>query len=56
MEKNNRPLPPSCPQCGSTDTIHIIWGYPGPELLRQEANGEIWLGGCTLHGSEKKMI
>ena len=37
-----------CPECGSTDVVEIIYGYPGPELRDREIKGEVALGGCCV--------
>lgn len=39
---------PSCPECGSSDVVEIVYGYPGPEMVEASLNGEVELGGCCL--------
>jgi hypothetical protein len=39
---------PVCPQCGSRNTVLIVYGYPGPELLEKSLVGEVELGGCMV--------
>lgn len=38
----------ACPRCRSDDTIPIVYGYPGPELMEAMERGEIMLGGCCI--------
>jgi hypothetical protein len=43
--------PPACPQCGSTDTVPIMYGYPSPETFEAVERGEIpgiAIGGCMV--------
>ena len=38
---------PSCPKCGKSDNVvKIIFGMPTPELVKEEEEGKIALGGC----------
>ena len=39
---------PPCPKCGSREVIPIVYGMPGPELLRKSAEGRVALGGCVV--------
>jgi hypothetical protein len=39
--------PGPCPGCGGPG-IPIAFGFPGEELIRAEARGEVILGGCCL--------
>lgn len=39
---------PVCPSCGSSDTIPIRYGFPGPEMFEKADRGEIALGGCVI--------
>jgi len=41
-------MPITCPKCGSTQVIKIIYGYPGRDLGDAEERGEIKLGGCCI--------
>lgn len=36
----------SCPHCYSIRIVPIIYGMPGPELVEQAKQGDIFLGGC----------
>lgn len=36
-----------CPICNS-ESLPIVYSYPGPELLDRAAKGEIVLGGCIV--------
>lgn len=47
-----RRRPASCPRCGSTDTIPIAYGLPGPELMEAAERGEVAIGGCIVSGSQ----
>jgi len=38
----------TCPLCGSSRVIPIIYGYPSMEMWAQENQGEIELGGCCI--------
>jgi predicted RNA-binding Zn-ribbon protein involved in translation (DUF1610 family) len=40
--------PRACPQCGSTDAVRIVYGYPTVELFEAEQRGEVSLGGCVV--------
>ena len=37
-----------CPFCGSTTTLPILYGLPGPEMERQAWWGEVVVGGCVV--------
>lgn len=37
-----------CPECGSSRTARIVYGYPSPELIEQASRGEVVLGGCVI--------
>ena len=37
-----------CPFCESEETIPIVYGLPGPELLAEAGRGEVALGGCVI--------
>jgi len=39
--------PPCCPSCGSFDFQRILYGYPTPEAIEEEAEGKYILGGCV---------
>lgn len=39
----------SCPQCGATDPIDIIYGFPSSEMMEAASQGAIALGGCIMH-------
>ena len=43
-----------CPQCGSTDTTKIMYGYMSitDELREKIDKGKVRLGGCTLYGND----
>ncbi len=38
----------TCPKCGSTKTVPILYGYPSYEAFEAAERGEILLGGCEL--------
>ena len=40
---------PNCPNCGSSNSIPIIYGEPSPELMEQARKGEVALGGCIIY-------
>jgi hypothetical protein len=35
----------TCPQCGTTAPLPILYGYPEPQHIRAALRGEIALGG-----------
>ena len=37
-----------CPECGSKNIIPIVYGFPGSELMEEEYEGKIKLGGCCI--------
>lgn len=37
-----------CPNCGSKDTLKIIYGYPSYALFLEAEAGKVKLGGCCL--------
>jgi predicted kinase len=38
----------SCPVCGGTLWIPIVYGLPGPDLVAAAERGEVALGGCMV--------
>ena len=36
-----------CPRCGN-ELLPIVYGMPGPEMLKKAERGEIYLGGCLI--------
>lgn len=38
----------SCPECGTTDPIEILYGFPSSEMMEAADNGFIALGGCII--------
>ncbi|WP_353894469.1 hypothetical protein PRVXH_001274 [Proteinivorax hydrogeniformans] len=45
-----------CPECGSSDTVEIVYGKPTSEAFEAANRGEIVLGGCCepLNGPSRK--
>ena len=39
---------PTCPKCGSSEYIPIIYGKPNDELIEKAEKGEVVLGGCIV--------
>lgn len=37
-----------CPKCASKNTVKIVYGYPGPELMMKYKEGKVKLGGCVI--------
>ena len=35
-----------CPNCGSGDSVPILWGFPSPEAIAAYERCELMLGGC----------
>lgn len=38
----------SCPECGSTEVIPIVYGMPDQALFEASERGEVELGGCVI--------
>lgn len=38
----------SCPECGTTDPIEILYGFPSGEMFEAAEAGLIALGGCIV--------
>lgn len=45
---NERAADKTCPECGSEDTVRIVYGFPGTEMIEAAERGEIALGGCVI--------
>ena len=44
--------PPSCPECGSTRVLPILYGFPSQQLMKEVKETtppEVELGGCCIH-------
>jgi hypothetical protein len=39
-----------CPGCGREDSVPMVWGLPGPDLMELAERGLVALGGCMLPG------
>ena len=39
---------PRCPGCGRARMLPIVYGLPGPELMRDARRGRVALGGCVV--------
>jgi hypothetical protein len=37
---------PTCPNCGASAGIPILYGYPSPGMIEDDDAGKIELGGC----------
>jgi len=37
-----------CPNCGSQNVVPMIYGLPGPELIQEQEEGKVELGGCLI--------
>lgn len=37
-----------CPFCGSDEVLPILYGLPGPEMMKEAEAGRIALGGCCI--------
>ncbi len=44
-DKRNKP---TCPKCGSTTVLPILYGLPAAEAVEEAKRGEIALGGCCI--------
>jgi hypothetical protein len=50
MEPPEPAKPSCCPECGGTELLRIVYGYPGPEMFEEAERGEVRLGGCVISG------
>ena len=40
---------PECPKCNKNDEVlPIVYGYPGPEMMKKSNEGKCVLGGCVI--------
>src|SRR3954467_10530202 len=39
-----------CPRCGREESVPLVWGLPGPDLMDLAERGLVALGGCMLPG------
>ncbi len=39
---------PSCPRCGATEALRIVYGLPTNEAVAAAERGEFRLGGCVI--------
>jgi hypothetical protein len=46
--KRDAGRPPRCPVCGSKDSVEIVYGLPGAELIEASERGEVAIGGCVV--------
>jgi hypothetical protein len=56
MMTENTNEQPVCPQCGSEQTVPIVYGLPGDELLKEAEQGEVELGGCCMRGNDPNWV
>ena len=45
----------TCPECGSLDVLEIVYGCPGPELVKDFDAGKVWLGGCIRSAGDPRL-
>jgi len=38
----------ACPSCGANDSVPIVYGLPGPELMEEAKAGKVAIGGCIV--------
>lgn len=38
----------TCPKCNKRNSIRIVYGYPGDEMMESSQKGDIILGGCIV--------
>ncbi|MCH8814788.1 MAG: hypothetical protein IH957_06765 [Chloroflexi bacterium] len=49
--------PPSCPACGTSNSvIPIIFGYPGQSLMEEAQSAEVALAGCEVNEVEPSHV
>lgn len=41
--------PPSCPACGCTKVVEIVYGFPPAWVKAAARQGELELGGCCIY-------
>ena len=39
---------PPCPRCNATQTVHIVYGMPDEDLMREAQRGAVKLAGCLV--------
>ena len=39
---------PRCPLCDSDEVLPILYGLPGPEMVKEAEEGKIAIGGCIV--------
>jgi len=39
---------PRCPLCDSDEVLPILYGLPGPEMVKEAEEGRIAIGGCIV--------
>lgn len=44
----------TCPKCGSSEVVRIVYGYPSPECIEEARRGAIRLGGCCIRGDDPR--
>jgi ribosomal protein S27E len=37
-----------CPNCGSTEIVPIVYGYPTKKTWQDQSEGKVVLGGCCV--------
>ena len=37
-----------CPSCGASTRLPIVYGLPGPDLMKEAEEGRVELGGCAI--------
>ena len=45
-DENRRNSP--CPECGSSNVVPVLYGYPAPEAVEEAERGTIVLGACCV--------
>ena len=51
---NSAKNPTNCPKGHSDQIIPIVYGYPGPKLMREANECKVKLGGCIVQESDPK--
>ena len=46
----------TCPKCNGDNTTAIIYGYPDDDLLKEAADGDIYLGGCCVSNDDPDKV
>lgn len=49
-------MKPTCPKCGSDDTVMMIYGKPTEKSFNLAYEGKAVLRGCMVHGEPRNSL